>query len=240
MGEVKNAFVLAGGRGERLKPLTDSVPKVMVEVNGKPLLEYNIDLLKKYNIGEIVLGTGYLHEKIEEYFGNGEDFGVRIQYSKEDELLGTGGALKFAAGNFPEFFGERFLLINGDEMKDVDFREQNRVHENNKAMATLALKKVDDVSHFGVAEITGNRIVNFVEKPKPEEAPSNLVNAGAYILEPEIIKLIPEGKVSLEARVFPEVAKMGKLYGYEFKGQWFTTDDMQRLERAKREWKGTG
>lgn len=232
---TESAFILAGGRGERLRPLTDTVPKVMIDVQGKPLIQYNIELFARYGVKKIVVGTGYLGEKIERQLGDGNRFGISIEYCGDDELKGTAGALKFAE----KYFKNTFFMCNGDEVKEIDLAGMLAIHRKNNAIATIALTKVQDVSEFGVIELAeNNRIVRFVEKPKPEHAPSNLINAGLYILEPEIFKFIPEGKSSIERDVFPKVADAGKLYGFEFSGQWFPTDTPERLEKARAEWKG--
>lgn len=229
--EIKKAFILAGGKGERLKPLTDKTPKVLIEVYGKSIIEHNLLMLKSYGIEEVVLGTGIMHEKIEAALGK-EKFGIKIHYSREHSAQGTGGALRLAK----RFFKDTFVMINGDEMKEVRFNNMESVHFENAAICTVALTEVDDPSDFGVVVMDGDRIVQFVQKPSLEDAPSNLINAGAYILEPEIFRMMPRGNFSLETEVFPKVAEIGKLYGCACLRQWFPTDTYKRLARARAEW----
>ncbi len=228
------AFILAGGKGERLKPLTDNTPKPLIEVSGKAILLWLIDNLKKHGITEIVLGVGHLSHKIEDYFQDGRKFGIEITYSHEKHALGTAGALKNAARHFEG----RFVMLNGDNLTDINFEEMNRVHEKNKAKATLAVYALDNIAGFGVVEMEGEKIVRFVEKPHPNEAKSNLISCGAYILEPEIIEMIPDGHSMIEKDVFPKLAAEGKLFGYVHKGQWHATDTHERLHNATANWKG--
>ncbi len=134
-GKITQALVLAGGRGERLRPLTDSIPKPLVRVAGKPILQYSIELLSAHGVEEIILATGHMHEKIEQFFGSGKGFGVKIRYSVEKEPLGTGGALKAAQG----LLGERFFMVNGDNIADFNLREMALCHLSSGALATIAL-----------------------------------------------------------------------------------------------------
>jgi len=232
MTEIKSAFILAGGKGERLRPLTIDTPKPLLPVKGKPILEWAIERLADYGVEKIVLGTGFLNEKIHEEIGDGEKFGVKINYSIEKEFLGTGGALKFAQA----FFDERFIMLNGDNLMDIDYSAMNEIHERNSATGTIALVEVENVEQYGVVELEGEKILQFIEKPKKEEAPSNLINAGAYILEKEAIDLMPSGYCLIEKTMFPALAEQGKLSGYVHKGKWFPTDTIERYEKAQKEW----
>ncbi len=226
---LTKAFILCGGKGTRLRPLTYDTQKVMVPVNGRPILEYNIELMKKHGVKTIVLGVGYLSEQIKKHFESNWK-GSEIIYSQEQEELGTGGALKLASRNFDS----TFVMCNGDEIKDVDITKMLEHHKKNKALATLALVEVEDTSQFGVVELEGEKILRFVEKPKPEDAPSNFANAGLYILEKEALDLLPEGKSSIEKDVFPKIAGVGRLYGFKFQTTWLTTDTHERLNKAKK------
>ncbi|MFH1586822.1 MAG: nucleotidyltransferase family protein [Candidatus Diapherotrites archaeon] len=232
MTGIKSAFILAGGKGERLRPLTIDTPKPLLPVKGKPILEWAIERLADYGVEKIVLGTGFLNEKVHEEIGNGEKYGVKINYSIEKEFLGTGGALKFAQA----FFDGRFIMLNGDNLMDIDYAAMNELHERNSATGTIALVEVDEVEQYGVAELEGEKILNFIEKPKKEEAPSNLINAGAYILEKGAIDLMPSGFCLIEKTMFPALAEQGKLFGFRHGGKWFPTDTIERYEKAKKEW----
>ncbi|MDD5181728.1 MAG: sugar phosphate nucleotidyltransferase [Candidatus Nanoarchaeia archaeon] len=235
---IKTAFILAGGKGTRLKPFTYEIPKPMIPVHGMPILQHVIELFKRYGINEIIISIGYKGDKIKEYFGDGIKFGVKIRYIEEDPdvPLGTAGPLLLAK----EFLKETFVMTNADELKDIDLDDMYRLHKESKAMATIALTTVEDPSSYGVARLKGSQIVEFVEKPRREEAPSKLINAGLYILEPEILKYIPDGKkeVKIENDVFPKIAKMGKLFGYPFSGQWFDTGTPENYEKAIKRWQG--
>jgi NDP-sugar pyrophosphorylase family protein len=235
-GGIKKAFILAGGKGTRLRPITHEIPKPMIPVQGRPILEHVINLFKKYDIRDIIISIGYKGEKIKEYFGDGAKFGIKITYIEETEPLGTAGPLLLAK----DLLKETFVMTNADELKDIDLDDMYNFHKANKAMATIALTTVKDPSAYGVAKLRGSKIVEFVEKPKLEEAPSNLINAGLYILEPEVISMVPKRKdvVKIETEVFPKIAKAEKLYGYHFEGQWFDTGTPERYEQAIHEWKG--
>jgi len=232
---VKVAFLLVGGEGTRLRPFTYEIPKPLIPIKGKTLLEHVLDLLRKYQINEAILSVGYKKEQIKDYFGNGGRFGMKISYVEEETPLGTAGPLRLAK----DALKETFLMMNGDILTDIDLFSMIDQHEETGAMGTIALTTVEDPSRYGVAKLKGNQILEFIEKPKKEEAPSNLINAGIYVLEPEIFKYIPnEGKAMLEKDVFPKLAKEGKLYGYPFEGKWYDTGTLEAYERVLSEWRG--
>lgn len=228
------AFILAGGRGERLKPLTDDIPKPLLQINDKPIIEHLFDLFRKYEINDVILGTAYKKEKFREYFADASKFGMRIDYVEEEEPQGTGHILKLAEG----MLNETFVVSNGDELKDMNLKEMLSQHKLNNALVTIALKEVSDPSIYGVAKLQKEKIVDFIEKPEKGKEPSNFINAGLYIMEPAIFKYIPNGFSMLEKAVFPVIAKEGRLYGYKFKGQWFDTGTIERYEEAIRKWEG--
>jgi len=229
----QTALILAGGPGTRMRPITHEIPKPLLPVHDRPVLEHNMDLFKKYGIKNIILAIGYKGEKIKEAFGNGKKFGVNITYVEESKPMGTAGPLRLAK----EFLAEPFYACNADELKNIDLADMYLFHKENKATATIALTTVDDPSAYGVVRLKGNRIIEFVDKPKKEQAPSKLINSGLYIIEPEVIKQIPEGFAMLEKDIFPKLARQGKLFGYPFSGQWFDTGTMERYEKAIKEWK---
>ena len=226
------AVLLVGGRGTRLKPLTDKIPKALLEVQGKTITEHLFDLIKKYGIRDIVLCVGYLKDKIKEHFGDGSKLGINITYVEENEPLGTAGPLKLAKN----YLKDSFIVSNGDELKNINIPRMFRLHKRKNALATMALTTVDDPSHYGVARLDGSRIVEFIEKPS--NPPSNLINAGFYILEPEVIDMIPNGFSMLEKDVFPQIAKLGRLRGFPFAGQWFDIGNIERYKIAEKKWEG--
>jgi NDP-sugar pyrophosphorylase family protein len=235
-GKLRKAFILAGGKGTRLRPITHEIPKPMILINGRPILEYSIDMLKRYDVRDIMISVGYKGEKIKEYFGDGSKFGVKITYVEEKEPLGTGGPLRLVK----HFLNETFVMMNADELKDIDLHDMYAFHKAQGGLATIALTTVNDPSMYGVAKLNGNKIVQFVEKPKPGEAPSNLINAGLYILEPQVVDMVPNrlGEVKIETEVFPKIAKMGKLFGYPFSGYWSDLGTLERYEKALNDLKG--
>ncbi|NPV89645.1 MAG: NDP-sugar synthase [Firmicutes bacterium] len=214
------ALFLAGGIGTRLRPITEDLPKPMVPIMGKPLLERNIENLKKYNIiNEIVLSTCYKPHKIENHFGDGKKFGVKISYISEDIPLGTGGAIK----NAECFFDDTFLVFNADIISDIDILDMIRFHHEKKALATIAVTQVDDPSAYGVIEHDKNGYITaFKEKPKPHETKSNLINAGVYIFERELLNEISSSKVvSIERETYPQLLEKGlKMATYHKCSYW--------------------
>jgi NDP-sugar pyrophosphorylase family protein len=226
------AVLLVGGRGTRLKPLTDNIPKGMLEVQSKTIIEHLFDLLKKYGVRDVLLSTGYLKDKMREYYQDGSRFGINITYIEENEPLGTAGPLRLAKKHLKD----SFIVSNGDELKNVNIPRMFRLHKRKNALATIALTTVDNPSHYGVARLDGSRIIEFVEKPN--SPPSNLINAGFYILEPEVIDMITDGFSMLEKDVFPKLAQLGRLRGFPFAGQWFDIGNIERYKIAEKKWEG--
>lgn len=234
MRELNTAFILCGGEGTRLRPITYETPKALVPVHGKPLIEHMFDLLKKYGISNVILSVGHMKEKIMEEKARWSSKGIEISFVEEDRPLGTAGPLRIARDRLKK----TFVMSNGDELKDINIMEMYDFHKRNRALATIALTTVSDPSHYGVAKLEGSRIIDFVEKPPKDKAPSNLISAGFYIIEPEVLGMIPKGNVSIEKQVFPRLARAGRLYGFPFSGQWFDTGNLKRYERAIKEWRG--
>jgi mannose-1-phosphate guanylyltransferase len=228
------AILLLGGKGTRFRPITYELPKALLPVQGKTVPEHMIELFKKYGITELVFSVGYMADKIQNYYGDGSKYGVRITYVKETEPMGSAGAIKLCK----RWISGTFIVTNGDELKDIDLEEMYLSHKQNKGLVTVALTSVQDPSAYGVAKLEGSKILEFVEKPSKEEAPSNLINSGLSIWEPEVLNMIPSGFSMYEKDVFPMLAKDEKLFGYIFSGQWFDTGTPERYETAIKEWKG--
>ena len=224
-----HAIILAGGLGERLRTLTDSTPKPLLKIKGKPIMQYAIENLKKHNIDDITIGISYHKEKIQDYFKDGNNLDVHIDYSIEETPLGTGGAVKQAAKDLKE----PFILVWGDNLQDINWTAMIHAHKLYSAEITMALTEREDVEHFGVAELKGKQILNFIEKPKREDAPSNLINAGAFIIDPEVLKILPEGKSNIERDCFEKITKQGKVFAYIHDGQWFPTDTKEKYFEAE-------
>jgi mannose-1-phosphate guanylyltransferase len=194
-------------------------------------------LCKRFGAKEIVLAVGYKAEQIMDYFGSGKKLGVKLHYNVEKEFLGTAGALKFSE----EYFAseEKFLMLNGDECKDVDFAALNAVFERNHATAAIALAPVDYTQAGGIVKTNGELITNFDEKPEGEQQGSKLINAGAYILSNEILAEIPaKQKVSIEKETFPALVAKKKAFALPCVSQFFQTDTFERWEKAIFGWKG--
>jgi NDP-sugar pyrophosphorylase family protein len=223
----EKAVVLAGKKSDK------TIPSCMLKIQDKTVAEHIFDLLKKYGIREVIMIVCHLKEKVMDYFEDGAKLGVSITYIEESEELGTGGALRLAK----EQLNDSFILTNGDELKNLNIPRMFRLHKRKNALATVALTTVGNPKDYGVASLSGSRILDFREKPTDEET-SNLINAGFYILEPKIVDLIPKGHSSLERDVFPKLAKTGKLRGFPIAGQWFDVTDSQRYEVAKKKWLG--
>jgi len=233
VAQLKKAVILAGGVGNRLRPLTDHLPKPLLPIQGKPILQLIIENLKKYGITDITLALGYHAEQIKTFFQDGSQLGVKLNYIVEETPLGTGGAFKQAS----QYFSEPFVALNGDNLSDVNYHELFAVHQRSHAKITIGLHPVEDVTKYGMVELQGERLVRFVEKPHKEDAPSNLSNMGVYILEPGVLHMLPEGKSSIEYDCFEKLAQHGVVSAHQHKGQWFPTDTLELYQHANRLWK---
>jgi len=234
--QIKKAFILAGGEGVKMRPFTYEMPKPMIPFRGKPLLEHTIEFLRKHGIKDYLINIDYLGEKIEKHFGDGSSLGVKITYVKEAKPSGTAGPLLEAK----RFLKEPFILIYSDILIDIDLYDFINFHTSHDGLVTIGLTSVKEPEEFGVAELKGPKIVEFSEKPKVSKTLSHLVNAGIYIMKPEIMKYIPKSRppLSLEKLVLPKLAKEGNLFGYPFSGQWFDISTPNAYEKALRAWKG--
>lgn len=228
-----SAIILAGGLGSRLRPFTYSIPKPLIKVKGKPIIEYIIENLHKHKINNIILAVDYKAHKIEDYLGYGKRYNVNLTYCHKTGHLGTGGAIK-TAFNFAKL-KNLTIIVNGDNIANYDFTKMLKEHIKNKAQITLATTKVNNVSQYGLVKIRGKKIIDFIEKPENKIKPRiNTINAGAYILNPEIITKIPTGKVSIEKDLFQKKVKLLKIFAFEHKYQWFPTDNFERFYIANK------
>lgn len=234
---MKTAVILSGGLGTRLRPVTYEIPKPLIPIRGRALTEHILDLLKEQGITTVFLSIGYKAELIRKHFGDGRRFGVRIKYLIEEEPLGTGGWMHLlqAQGLVPK---EDFIVLNGDNLLDLDFKEMHALHTKEDAFITIALHEFEAVETKGVVELKGNKIVRFVEKPKREEAPSNLINAGYYIFSPVVFKHLPaERAFMLEKTLFPRIAQLGRMAGFKTDAQWFDTGTFEQWDLVIKEWR---
>ena len=225
------AVVLAGGYATRLRPISYVLPKLLFPILRKPMIYWTLDLLDSVGVTEVILGVNYLADVLRAKVGSTYR-GMQINYSLEGLELGTAGPIKLAS--IGRQLDETFIAMNGDVIAQIDLREMLKHHRQSKALITDALHKVTDPSRFGVVKMDAQkRIELFVEKPKRNAAPSHLVNAGIYLIEPEVLRLIPENrKVSLEREIFPALAKEGKLVGFEFGGYWFDIGNLTDFRKA--------
>lgn len=223
------ALILAAGYGTRLEPLTLAVPKPMVPVVNLPTMQHNIELLKKFGFRDITANIHYHPEQIENYFSDGNAFGVNLSYSFEDELLGTAGGVKRMAQKVSGVDGT-FLVLSSDALTSVNLKRLVEYHKQKKALATVALAKVTDVAEFGVAiQEADGKITGFQEKPQPEVALSDLANTGIYVFEPGILEMIPDGFFDFGKELFPKLVKdKAPIYGYQMVEYW---NDVGGLEK---------
>ncbi len=217
------AVVLVGGFGTRLRPLTNTTPKPMLPVVNRPMLEHLVGGLARAGIVEVTLALGFKPEPFAQAFPDGVCAGVRLAYAVEPEPLDTAGAIRFAADHAG--IDDTFVVANGDIMTDLDISKLLAAHRASGAEATIHVSPVDDPSAFGVVELDDDlRVLRFVEKPAPDEAPSNLINAGTYVLEPTVLPRIATGrKVSIEREVFPAIVADGGLFAYPDDAYWLDT-----------------
>jgi len=220
------ALILAGGEGTRLRPLTSNVPKPVVPLVDRPFITYMLEWLRTHGVDDVILSCGFMAERVRAVLGDGSSLGIRLRYLEEPRPLGTGGALKFAE----ELLEQRFFMLNGDVLTDIDLTAQLEQHERTGARATIALIPAEDPSAYGLVRRNPDcSVKEFVEKPGPEQIDTNLVNAGAYIIEREVLdQMAPAGtQISIEREVFPALVKRG-LFGYEASGYWLDIGTPQR------------
>jgi mannose-1-phosphate guanylyltransferase len=225
------ALILAGGEGTRLRPLTSTVPKPVVPLANRPFISYMIEWLISHGVTDVVMSCGFLADGVREVLGEG-DGSVSISYITEPEPLGTAGAVRLAR----DMLEERLFVLNGDVLTDYDLSALAHFHLERKASATIALIPVDDPSAYGLVRTDDDgSIKQFLEKPKPEEIDTNLINAGAYVLEREVVDGIATGRpVSFEREVFPSLVGAG-LYGFAVSGYWLDIGTPERYLQATRD-----
>ena len=236
-------MVLAAGLGTRLRPITYGMPKPMVPVLNRPVMEHILRLVARHGFTEVIANLHWFPELIEEHFGDGSRLGVELSYSREEQLLGTSGGVRRAA----DFLGDSFLVISGDALTDIDLTAMREFHQSHDGIATLATKRVEDTSQFGVA-ITGadGRIQGFQEKPEPAEALSDLANCGIYMFRSEIFDFFPEPGTSKAAGpgdpagfadwamdVFPRLLEGDvPFYSHEIDAYWNDVGNLEELRES--------
>jgi mannose-1-phosphate guanylyltransferase/phosphomannomutase len=225
------AVVMAGGEGTRLRPLTSNQPKPMVPIAGKPCMEHIVELLKKHGFEDIIVTVAFMPQAIRGYFGAGESHGISIRYSVEESPAGTAGSVKLAE----EALDEPFLVISGDALCDIDLGALVRFHQENEALATLALVSVDNPLEFGIVVTDEDgRVERFLEKPSWGQVFTDTINTGIYVLEPEVLKRIPTDRpYDFSKELFPLLLEMGKpLFGYVAEGYWQDIGNLDQYRQA--------
>ena len=215
------ALILAGGRGKRLRPLTDKIPKSLIPINKKPLIQYTVNYLKKFGINEIIICSGYKSNQIQNFLKKKKNFGCKIEYSIEKSPLGTAGAIRNAIKNLSD---ESFLVINGDVITNINLK---KILKKPNTIAASELK-----TKFGTMEIRNNKILKFNEKTDVENV---WMNPGLYHLSTDILKILPH-KGSLEGEIFPKLAKKKSLHTIKFKNVlWHSIDSFKDIELSSKE-----
>jgi mannose-1-phosphate guanylyltransferase len=226
------AVVLVGGQGTRLRPLTLGTPKQMLPVGDRPMIERVLAHLAEHGVDEVVLSLGYRPDAFSDAYPDGKCAGVRLVYAVEPEPLDTAGAIAFAAR--ADGIDERFLVVNGDVLTDVDVSALVWFHEESEAEGTIFLTPVEDPSSFGVVptDATG-RVLAFIEKPAAGTAPTNLINGGYYVLEASVLDLVEPGRrVNIERETFPALVAAGRLFARHLPGYWLDVGTPERYLQA--------
>jgi NDP-sugar pyrophosphorylase family protein len=228
----RTALILCGGLEPRVKPSTFSTPKPLLPIGYQPLLEYQIEYLKRFEFDRVILAIGFLQEQIVRYLDE-HKLGIRLRYSFEKEPLDTGGAIK----NAELMISSDFLTLNGDVIfSGLDLDKLIYAHKKSEALATVVLARSTTPTRFGAVELDGeNRVVSFVEKPRKQLAGEAWVNAGVYVIRPSVLgKIAKARRASLELDVFPKLMREGRIFGYRHEGYWAdvgTPEDYLRVQR---------
>jgi mannose-1-phosphate guanylyltransferase len=219
------AVILVGGEGTRLRPLTSTVPKPVVPLVDRPFIAYMLEWLAGHGVDDVVMSCGFLATAVRNVLGDGSQYKVRLRFIEEPEPRGTAGALKYAE----DLLDERFLMLNGDVLTDIDLTAQLAQHEQTGAIGTLALVPVEDPSAYGLVRLHDDHSVEeFVEKPSADQIDTRLISAGAYVLERSILDLIPPDRnVSIEREIWPQLVGNG-LYGYAAEAYWLDIGTPER------------
>ncbi len=212
-------------------PMTTDIPKPMIPLANRPLMANTVRLLQEHGFIDLIANLHYHGDCISSYFGSGQAFGVNLNYSREEELMGTAGGVKRCAW----FLDQTFVIVSGDALTDINLTKLVQAHRRHGALATIALKEVPDVEHFGIVITDDNqRIQSFQEKPRPEEALSRVANTGIYVFEPEIFEHIPAGQFyDFGKQLFPQLVKMGSpFYGVPINEYWCDVGNLDTYRQA--------
>src|SRR5579872_5228723 len=225
------AVVMAGGEGTRLRPLTSNQPKPMVPIVGKPCMEHILELLRAHGFVDVVITVAFLPQAIRSYFGDGENLGLRIEYSVEESPLGTAGSVRLASDRLDD----TFLVISGDALCDIDLEEIVAFHREKGAAVTIGLKSVENPLEFGIVVTDDEgRVERFLEKPSWGQVFSDTINTGIYVLEPEVLKQDPTDRpFDFSKELFPLLLEMGRpIYGFVLDGYWQDIGNLDQYRQA--------
>ncbi len=228
--DLNTVVIMAGGDGAMLRPITYEIPKALIPIKGRPVLEHQINMLKEFDIRNIILTVGENHEKIFEHFGNGSKFGVKIDYIVEQKPLGKMGALRLLRGKIHD----TFAVLNVDTLINPNIPELFNFHRKQGALATILLSNSNDPTEYGVVRMHGNQVVEFIDQPL--NAPTNLIDASFYIFEPEALRYVPNGKVMTD-KLFSILSSKGSVTGFVHDGFLFDVGTPHGYEKAIKEWK---
>ena len=216
---VRQAVIMVGGKGTRLRPLTNDCPKPILPILDKPCTEYFIDSLAEAGMEEVIMACGYRSQQVRDALGDGSKQGIKVTYSYEDHPLGTGGALKLIQDKLDDVF----IAINGDNFMDIDFNAMVKEHLRSKADVTISLSTTDNPCEVGIVRLDDDgKILEFKEKPKPEEVFSNILNTGVYVVNRDVLDLVPEDTMyDFSKELFPLLMEKGyRIQGYKDPGHW--------------------
>ena len=229
------AMILAAGLGTRLRPLTNTIPKPLLPIAGTPLIVWNLLLLKRHGFHDVVINLHYLGPMIEQALGDGSRYGLRIIYSHEPVILGTGGGLKEAE---PHFSGEPVMVLNGDTLVDLDLGALSQFHQESEAVATLVVRKDPEATRWGLVEMdSGNRIVRITGRGREDLAPTQpRMFAGIHVLHPRLLRDVPKGVASTVIDPYVAAIQQGeRVFGYDCEGYWSDIGTPERYAQAEQD-----
>ena len=228
-------FILAGGLGTRLKPLTDNQPKVMIKVGNKPILEHLVNLCVKHNFSDIIISLHHLPKPVTQYFDNGDKFNARISYSIESKPMGGAGAIKHAQSFLK---GDPFIVLNGDVMTNINLTKMVQFHQQKKGLATFLVHQTDHPYDSDLVEFDENHLITKFFRPQKGDKFKPISKTGTHIFEPEVLEIIPKDiNYSLEKQLIPDLLKQGKkLYAYYSNEYSKDMGTPQRLAQVKKDY----
>ncbi|MDO8609219.1 MAG: sugar phosphate nucleotidyltransferase [bacterium] len=229
---IHKAIILAGGQGTKLRPYTYEVPKSMLPIKGRPLLEYTIENLKKNSITDIIISIGYLGDQIKKHFSNGEKFGVNITYLEEKIPLQTGGSIRKLKSKINN---QTFIVLHGDILTTLNVADLILFHREHKSMATIAMTTVKNPESYGQLQLHGTTLVKFYQQTAKSQIISNLINCGMYVFETSIFQYFPNQESFLLEDIIETLIKRKKVTGFVFEGQWFDVGNLENYEKAIKE-----